>query len=468
MAASSKSLLSTAASLAATAMLVRTIANDFLPHNLQNYVFSSFHNLLSRFSTQLTITIDEFSGFSFNEMYQAAEIYLGSKSSSSECRRIRVIKPEKDKNISVSVDRDEEIIDTFEGMEMKWSLACKQTESQVLHNEYNSTVRSESRFFLLTFHKKYRDRVLGSYLPHVLLQAKALKEEKKGLKLYTVKHERVYGNFNDAWNSINLDHPATFETLAMDPELKTEIMADLDRFVMRRDYYRKVGKAWKRGYLLYGPPGTGKSSLIAAIANYLNFNIYDLELADVQCNSELRRLLVSTANRSILVVEDIDCSIDLQDRQATEEQVVVVNGRFRHSNQNNQVTLSGLLNFIDGLWSSCGDERIIIFTTNHKEKLDPALLRPGRMDMHIHMSYCSPEAFKVLAKNYLGVQDHHLFRQIEALILEVEVTPAQVAEELMKRDCPDTSLCGLVEFLTAKKREVKDVDGLETHQTVLG
>ncbi|KAJ6367141.1 hypothetical protein OIU77_003506 [Salix suchowensis] len=52
--------------------------------------------------------------------------------------------------------------------------------------------------------------------------------------------------------------------------------------------------------------------------------------------------------------------------------------------------LSGLLNFIDGLWSSCGDERIIVFTTGHKENPDPALLRPGRMDMHIHMSYCTP------------------------------------------------------------------------------
>ncbi|KAI3849094.1 hypothetical protein MKW98_029019, partial [Papaver atlanticum] len=53
------------------------------------------------------------------------------------------------------------------------------------------------------------------------------------------------------------------------------------------------------------------------------------------------------------------------------------------------MTISGLLNLIDGLWSSCGDERIIIFTTNHKEK--PSLLRPGRMDMHIHMSYCTPK-----------------------------------------------------------------------------
>ena len=65
---------------------------------------------------------------------------------------------------------------------------------------------------------------------------------------------------------------------------------------------------------MFGPPGTGKSSLIAAMANYLNFDIYDLELSDVMRNSDLRQLLISTGNRSILVVEDIDCSIDLHDR----------------------------------------------------------------------------------------------------------------------------------------------------------
>lgn len=81
-----------------------------------------------------------------------------------------------------------------------------------------------------------------------------------------------------------------------------------------------------------------------------------------------------------------------------------------------QVTLSGLLNFVDGLWSSCGDERIIIFTTNHKEKLDPAMLRPGRMDVHIHMSYCSPCGFKTLASNYLGIRDHPLFVEVEELM----------------------------------------------------
>lgn len=154
---------------------------------------------------------------------------------------------------------------------------------------------------------------VNSYLPFILEEAKAKKEERKTLKIFTVDRSR-YSSLKNTWKSVGLDHPATFETLAMDSDVKEMVLKDLERFVKRREKYRKVGKAWKRGYLLYGLPGTGKSSLIAAMANYLNFDIYDLELTELWCNSDLRKLLIATANRSILVVEDIDCTIELQDR----------------------------------------------------------------------------------------------------------------------------------------------------------
>lgn len=114
------------------------------------------------------------------------------------------------------------------------------------------------------------------------------------------------------------------------------------------------------------------------------------------------------------------------------------------------MTLSALLNFIDGLWSTCGDERIIVFTTNHKDRLDPALLRPGRMDVQIHMSYCTFSGFKILAANYLEIHDHPLFDDIMKLLNNVKVTPAEVAGELMKSDDPLSVLQGFVSFLTVR------------------
>ncbi|CAI0418635.1 unnamed protein product [Linum tenue] len=222
------------------------------------------------------------------------------------------------------------------------------------------------------------------------------------------------------------------------------IIGDLEKFVERKEFYKKVGRAWKRGYLLYGPPGTGKSTLIAAMANYLKFDIYDLELSSVYSNSDLKRVLLSTSNRSILVIEDIDCS---------SSKVHVRQGYYQGQELEPRLTLSGILNFIDGLWSSCGDERIIVFTTNHKERLDPALLRPGRMDVHINLSYCTPEAFAILASNYLNVDDgsHRLYGEIEELIRSVDVTPAEVTEELIKNEDVDLAFEGVIDLLRKRK-----------------
>ncbi|KAI3704540.1 hypothetical protein L1987_74763 [Smallanthus sonchifolius] len=131
---------------------------------------------------------------------------------------------------------------------------------------------------------------------------------------------------------------------------------------------------------------------------------------------------------------------------------VRVNHR-RGYQEEHRVTLSGFLNFIDGLWSSCGDEKIIIFTTNRKEKLDPALLQPGRMNVHINMSYCTLCRFRLLASNYLGITQHVRFDEIMGLIRKVEITPAEVAEQLLKGGDPDIALGGLVEVLDMKMKE---------------
>uniref|UniRef100_F6GYL6 AAA+ ATPase domain-containing protein n=1 Tax=Vitis vinifera TaxID=29760 RepID=F6GYL6_VITVI len=387
---SAAAVLSTAASLAASAMLIRSIANDLLPNEVHDYFSSTLHNLSRYFSSQLTIVIDEFQGLSMNKLFEAADVYLGTRMTPS-VRKIRVVKGDEEKKLAVTMDRNEEIVDVFENVRVKWTMVCR--------------------------------------------QARAIKEENKVVKLHTVN----YSNWD--LGSILLDHPMTFQTLAMDSELKKELVEDLDNFVNGKDYYRRIGKAWKRGYLLYGPPGTGKSSLIAAMANHLNYDIYDLDLTNVNSNSDLRALLLAMSSKSILVIEDIDCMIKLQNRDSEE----------RWQPHKNQVTLSGLLNFIDGIWSCCGDQgRIIVFSTNHRDQLDPALLRPGRMDMHIHMSYCTISAFKQLALNYLGVWQHPLFDQVEGLMGEVKVTPAEVAGELIKSKDPDVSLQGLLGFLHSK------------------
>lgn len=91
----------------------------------------------------------------------------------------------------------------------------------------------------------------------------------------------------------------------------------------------------------------------------------------------------------------------------------------------------------------------MIFTTNHKDKVDSALLRPGRMDMHIHLSFLKGKAFRILASNYLDIEEQHgpLIEQIEELLGKVDVTPAVAAEYLLRSEDPSVALEALVKFL---------------------
>ncbi|KAK6930850.1 ATPase, AAA-type, core [Dillenia turbinata] len=320
---STTSVLSIYTTLAASAMLVRTILNEvqtltkqLLPQQLRQKILSMIGDPFGRLSPDMTLIINEYNGYSPNEVYQAAELYLASMGNYF-VKRLKVYKASQEQSLSTSIYNGETVLDFFEGIQLKWELLCTENQKNFVSYEDSGVIseKSEYRSYELSFNKKHMEKVLNSYLPYTMERSEAIKNNNKVLKL----HSRGCGGY---WNSISLNHPSTFDTLAMDPDLKKELIADLDRFVKRREFYRRVGRAWKRGYLLYGPPGTGKSSLVAAMANYLKFDIYDLELTSLHGNSDLTTVLTSTANRSILVIEDIDCSIDLQNRE---------NGDYGHS-----------------------------------------------------------------------------------------------------------------------------------------
>nr|GEX05720.1 AAA-ATPase At3g50940-like [Tanacetum cinerariifolium] len=222
------------------------------------------------------MVIYEFDGFQDNEVYNAIELYISGKMF-SDIHSMKIMKNPNQKHIAVVMNINEEFTDGYNDVKFYWSIKSKKTPNRSYYSEdgMSHTSRSDLRWMELTFHGDYKDLVLNDYLPFILKDTEMKERKQKTVKLFTV----------------NSSHSRPKWT-----------------FVKRREYYRKVGKAWKRDYLLYGPPGTGKSSLIAAMANYMNFDIYDLELADVRSNSDLRTLLLATSNRSILVVEDIDCS----------------------------------------------------------------------------------------------------------------------------------------------------------------
>ncbi|XP_062010801.1 AAA-ATPase At2g18193-like [Rosa rugosa] len=475
------SFFSAYAPFAGYMFMLKSMNTNFLPYEFKSYIYSylqsSLSYLLDPLANHITLLIDNPRDHYSDEIsqrnlvYDAAEVYLATKIN-PKTQIFRISKAPKQKVPIIVVTTTQEIADTFENIQVKWRMIFPEEKDR--HSHYSRLNKSR---FELTFHRKHKDKVINSYIPYVLARAEAIKDAEKTLKLYSYNSKRSSAHYfkpsggrsqgsdddddfapsSGNWSCADNEHPATFETIAMEPELKRIIIDDLEKFVKRREFYKRVGKAWKRGYLLFGPPGTGKSSLVAAMANHLRFDIYDLELTSISSNDQLRKALMSTTNRSIVVFEDIDCSKESVNRESAESK------NFMVSKAESKFTLSGLLNVVDGLWSSCGDERIIVFTTNHKERLDPALLRPGRMDVHIHMSYCTPRGFKTLASNYLGIQDtseHRLCGEIEALMENTNITPAEVCEELMRGDGDDAdaALEGLVNCLKCKRLETKKIE----------
>nr|CAB3464287.1 unnamed protein product [Digitaria exilis] len=393
-----KKALTTAASVAASLMLVRSVVNEVVPYELREMLFSGFGYLRSHMSSEHTIIVEKKNdGFTNNHIYNAVRTYLATRINTDLQQRLRVSSMDENDKMMVTMAEGEEMLDVYEGTEFKWCLICNENSS----DSGNGNGGQNEVSFEVSFHK---EKALKSYLPFILATAKAIKAQERTLRIYMTE-------YSCEWSPIDLHHPSTFDTLAMDQKLKQSIIDDLNRFIKRKDYYKKIGKAWKRGYLLYGPPGTGKSSLIAAMANLLREEGEGREKSN-----------------------------------STEE-----------NKGEDKVTLSGLLNFVDGLWSTSGEERIIVFTTNYKERLDPALLRPGRMDMHIHMGYCTQESFRILANNYHAIDYHDTYPEIEKLIKEVTMTPAEVAEILMRNDDADIALHDLVDFLKSKMIEANEI-----------
>jgi hypothetical protein len=307
--------VSTAVTVVGVGMALRSMLSDVLPYEILDEL--SFSALRARFSSRRTVVVDETDGLAPNHVFHAARAYLAARAASDAgVRRFRACAAdESSRDVTLTMDHGEETVDVHDGVSYTWRLVSRDPATAFANSTNARGAGAHSRgggqhvcirSFELSFHKKHKEKALASYLPFVLDAAKAIKDNQRNLKMHMIEY--------DAWTAVDFRHPSTFDSLAMDAALKKSVVDDLDRFVRRKEYYKGTGRAWKRGYLLYGPPGTGKSSLVAAMANYLKFDVYDLELTAVKSNSDLRRLLVGMSSRSILVVEDIDCSIDLHQR----------------------------------------------------------------------------------------------------------------------------------------------------------
>ncbi len=211
-----------------------------------------------------------------------------------------------------------------------------------------------------------------------------------------------------------------FDTLYLKKDDEFRLKSILNSFSERKTTYKNLGLPFKFNCLLHGPPGTGKTSVIKAIASHLNKNMYYVDLSKIRTDSVLNqvyeKIYHTFSSGGIIVMEDVDAMSD----------VVLSRDDDKIREPCTQLTLSNLLNLMDG--TMCASESMIIMTTNHIERLDPALIRAGRMDLTIHLDYCDAYQITTIYKNVMNrdLDDGQLER-----LSRKDITPAQLIYGLL-------------------------------------
>lgn len=176
----------------------------------------------------------------------------------------------------------------------------------------------------------------------------------------------------------------SLDTVVLKAGQKEALVEDLRDFMSREDDYLRLGLPWHRGLLLSGPPGTGKTSLARALASHLRLDLYYIPLSSLPNDSSLISLLGRVRPRSMLLLEDID----------------IVHGAKIRDDGEPGVTLSGLLNGLDGLLTPHG--LVTCMTTNDVTVIDPALIRPGRIDRQMEIGFLDNRQLRELARVVVG------------------------------------------------------------------
>ncbi|KAL0087898.1 P-loop containing nucleoside triphosphate hydrolase protein [Phycomyces blakesleeanus] len=225
-------------------------------------------------------------------------------------------------------------------------------------------------------------------------------------------------------------------TVALCPSNEKLVKQDISSFASNQAFYQRIGFPYRRGYLLYGQPGTGKTSLVFAVASELKRHMYFINLSYVKSDSDLHQAFANVPANSIVVFEDIDTMSPVLHRRQDRIQRQTTDDDSKESSFN----LSTFLSVLDGHTLEQGI--IFMMTTNHKDVLDPAIVRAGRMDIHLELSYAT----------------HHQMRKIYRMVMEDDDTSQ------LDDICPD--LENIPEFCIPPS-EIMQVMVLFRHQVEL-
>jgi len=234
----------------------------------------------------------------------------------------------------------------------------------------------------------------------------------------------VFVSSYDYWRRSDVKKPRALRTIILPDNTVENVSDDLRDFFAAQEWYAERGIPYRRGYLFHGAPGSGKTSFITALAGELKADLYVLNLGDpLLTDGKLSSLLADTKTGSFILLEDIDAAFARREKS---------------KDSDNGITFSGLLNALDGAASKEGS--IVFMTTNHKSVLDPALIRPGRADVHVEFDYATREQARRLFQQFFpAAPATHAARFSD--IASRQVTMAQIQGILLQhKNSPDNAL----------------------------
>ncbi|KAI0070707.1 P-loop containing nucleoside triphosphate hydrolase protein [Panus rudis PR-1116 ss-1] len=232
-------------------------------------------------------------------------------------------------------------------------------------------------------------------LKRLVLEAKREYEKDAEHRVHIFMADTSYGG-HWRWNGARQKRPMS--SIVLEPGVKDMILEDCKDFLRSEDWYAERGIPFRRGYLLHGVPGSGKTSLIHSLAGELGLDIYVISLSSKgMSDNTLANLMGNVPSRCIVLLEDLDAAftrgVSRDDKStgaptstssssSSTSTSTAKTKEEKESDDGSTLSLSGLLNSLDGVAAAEG--RLLFATTNHIERLDPALSRPGRMDVWVN------------------------------------------------------------------------------------
>lgn len=230
----------------------------------------------------------------------------------------------------------------------------------------------EGAFAALRRRETYNIRVIGRSQS----VARQIIEDARESFLSAAKAEpELFASNWGCWERTGPVPPRPLDSVILPGGTTEMLVADVHEFLVSREWYTRRGIPYRRGYLFHGVPGSGKSSVIAAVASHLGLHLYALSLAGVPSDESLAQLFSTAREGAVILLEDVDAAARRELKEGKDSE--------------RGITFSGLLNALDGVAAREG--LIVVMKTNHKERLDPALIRPGRVDVEVEFGNATRE-----------------------------------------------------------------------------